>query len=136
MPPPVEGKLAVTSICLEDVSVSSGPLVFYPATHKIPPYRFSHGGIHAVNEEMPACLAYVAEHVASKAQRKEFIGKQGYVFIWHGQLLHGGSKITDLQKTRKTLVTHYWRAQDVDKSYHVKVHDSGYYFRRDHAAAG
>jgi len=136
MPPPVRDKLAVTSICLEDVSPNAGPLVYYPGTHKIPPYRFSHGGIHATESEMTSCRAYIAEQLAAvKGERKEFIGRQGDVFIWHGQLLHGGSTIIDTNKTRKTLVTHYWRARDVEPQRAQKVHDSGYYLQREHAAA-
>jgi phytanoyl-CoA hydroxylase len=135
MPPPVQDKLAVTSICLEDVSPNAGPLVYYPGTHRIPPYRFSHGGIHASDPEMPACLVYLSEQLeAMKAKREEFIGRQGDVFIWHGQLLHGGTRIADMRKTRKTLVTHYWRARDVDPQRALRVHDSGYYLRREHPA--
>jgi phytanoyl-CoA hydroxylase len=136
MAPNVEDKLAVASICLEDVSPSAGPLAYYPGSHKIPPYLFSHGGLQAIEEEMPACRAYLAEQLSViKAERKVFLGKQGDVFIWHGQLLHGGSVITDMSKTRKALVTHYWRAQDVDPETACKVHDSGYYLLRDYQEA-
>jgi ectoine hydroxylase-related dioxygenase (phytanoyl-CoA dioxygenase family) len=136
MPPPVQDKLAVGSICLEDVDPTAGPLAYYPGTHKIEPYRFSHGGIHAVESEMPACRAYVEEKLKeTKAERKEFLGKAGDVFIWHGQLLHGGSPIKDLGRTRKTLVTHYWRAQDLEEPRRAKVHETGYYLRRDYHAA-
>jgi ectoine hydroxylase-related dioxygenase (phytanoyl-CoA dioxygenase family) len=137
MPPPVQNKLAVTSICLEDVSPHAGPLAYYPGTHRIPPYRFSHGGIHAIESEMPAGRAYIAEQMAAmKSERKEFIGRQGDVFLWHGQLLHGGSRITEMRQTRKTLVTHYWRAQDVEPHFAFQVHESGYYYRRGHSSAG
>jgi ectoine hydroxylase-related dioxygenase (phytanoyl-CoA dioxygenase family) len=135
MPPPVENKLAVSSICLEDVLPEAGPLVYYPGTHKIPPYRFSHGGIHAINEEMPACRAYVEEQLQkTKASRLEFIGKAGDVFLWHGQLLHGGTPIRDLKQTRKTLVTHYWRAQDVEPERVAKMGRKAFYLIREHQA--
>ena len=112
MPPPVANKLVVSSICLEDVRPDAGPLVYYPGTHKIEPYRFSRGGIHAVSEEMPACRAYVEEQVRKiQTERREFLGKAGDVFLWHGQLLHGGTGIRNLNYTRKTLLTHYWRAR-------------------------
>ncbi len=113
MPPPVENKMAVTSICLEDVHPEAGPLVYHPGSHKLPPYRFSHCGIHAIENEMPACRAYVEEQLReANAKREVFLGEAGDVFVWHGQLLHGGTGIKDLKRTRKTLVTHYWRAQD------------------------
>lgn len=135
MPPIVENKLAVSSIALEDVRPDAGPLVYYPGSHKIAPYRFSHGGIHAVDSEMDACRAYLRQQLeAGKFERKNFLGKAGDVFLWHGQLLHGGTGINDLAKTRKTLVTHYWRACDVEPERAVKVHKTGYYLKRDHQA--
>jgi ectoine hydroxylase-related dioxygenase (phytanoyl-CoA dioxygenase family) len=135
MPPPVENKLAVSSICLEDVRPDAGPLVYYPGTHKIPPFRFSHGGIHAINEEMDACRAYVEEQLEkTKAPRLEFNGKAGDVFLWHGQLLHGGTAIKNPEHTRKTLVTHYWRAKDVEPERVAKIHRNGFYLIREHQA--
>ncbi len=132
-PAPRYDRLAVSSICLEDTHPDAGPLVYYPGSHKLPPYRFSHGGIHAVNEEMPACRAYVEEQLRkANIERKEFLGKAGDVFVWHGQLLHGGSHINNPALTRKTLVTHYWRAHDVEPERAVKVHETGYYLRREH----
>src|ERR1700685_197609 len=87
MPPIVRDKMAVSSICLEGVHEDAGPLVYYPGTHKIEPYRFSHGGIHAVESEMPACLAYLAEKLKeTNAELKLFLGQAGDVFLWHGQL--------------------------------------------------
>jgi ectoine hydroxylase-related dioxygenase (phytanoyl-CoA dioxygenase family) len=137
MPPRVPNKMVVSSICLEDVHPDAGPLVFYPGTHKIPPYRFSHGGIHAVPAEMDAARAYITKKLAeTSAERKEFLGRAGDVFLWHGQLFHGGSAIKDHNRTRKTLVTHYWRAQDVEPSRRAKVHATGYYELRQHQAAG
>ncbi len=65
MPPPVENKMAVSSICLEDVYPDAGPLTYFPGSHKLKPYRFSHGGIHAVEAEMPACRAYLEEQLSS-----------------------------------------------------------------------
>lgn len=136
MPPPVENKLAVSSICLEDVRPDAGPLIYYPGSHKIPPYRFSHGGIHAINEEMPACRAYLEDQIKTHGLKgHEFLGHEGDVFVWHGQLLHGGTGIKEASRTRKTLVTHYWRAQDVEPERVVKVHENGFYLKREHQAA-
>jgi phytanoyl-CoA hydroxylase len=113
----------------------AGPLVFYPGTQKLEPYRFSHGGIDALDSEMPACREYLEAKLKESGARKEiFLGKAGDVFLWHGQLLHGGTGIKDLSRTRKTLVTHYWRAEDVQPERRVKVHRLGYYLRREHQA--
>ncbi len=136
MPPIVENKLAVSSICLEDVSPDAGPLTYHPGSHKIPPYRFSHGGIHAIEAEMPACRAYLEDQLRNSGVKREvFLGKAGDVFLWHGQLLHGGSHIKELTRTRRTLVTHYWRAQDVEPERAIEVHRTGFYLKREHQAS-
>ncbi len=109
MPPPKAGSLIVASTCLEDVRPDAGPLFYYPGSHRIPPYVFSHGGIHAVDAEMPACRRYLEGEIAKRNLKKEiFLGKKGDVFLWHCQLVHGGSPISDLAKTRASLVVHYW----------------------------
>jgi ectoine hydroxylase-related dioxygenase (phytanoyl-CoA dioxygenase family) len=132
MPPVVPNTMAVSSICLEDVRPDAGPLVYYPGTHKIKPFVFSTGGLGSVPEEMWLCQTYLEQELRkTHYERCEFLGKAGDVFLWHGQLLHGGSGIQDLAKTRKTLVTHYWRAKDDPRA--VKVHPTGYYLQRDHA---
>ena len=135
MPPPVANKMVVSSICLEDVDPIAGPLVYYPGSHKIPPYVFSHGRIDAIEAEMPACRAYLEEKLKEyHPERKLFLGKAGDVFIWHAQLLHGGTGIKDLGHTRRTLVTHYWRAGDVEPERAVEVHKTGFYLKRAHQA--
>ncbi len=131
MPPIVPDKMAVSSICLEDVRPDAGPVVYYPGTHKIRPYRFSHGGLKAEREEMWLCREYLEEQLKKmQPERHEYLGKAGDVFIWHGQLLHGGTAIRDLSQTRRTLVTHYWRAKDDVRA--VKMHKTGYYLEREH----
>lgn len=137
-PPPPEPRdfnrrLAVSSICLEDVHPGAGPLVYYPGSHKIPPFRFPNGGFAALQDGTEQCSDYVHEQIAKTGLRREqFLGRAGDVFLWHGQLVHGGSAIAEPSRTRKTLVTHYWRAADVDPARAVKVHETGYYEKRGH----
>src|SRR6185295_9019886 len=115
MPPPVANKLVVTSICLEDWHSDTGPLSYYPGSHLIPPHVFSHGGLHAVDAEMPFAKAYIEGELRKRGLKaEEFVGKAGDVFIWHAQLYHGGRAIANRNLTRRSLVTHYWRAKDLD----------------------
>lgn len=131
--PQFNDRLAVSSICLEDVHPGAGPLVYYPGSHKIPPFRFPNGGFAALQDGTQACSAYVHEEIAKAGlRREEFLGQAGDVFLWHGQLVHGGSAISEPARTRKTLVTHYWRAADVEPSKAVKVHSTGFYEKRGH----
>lgn len=136
MPPPVQDMMVVSSICLEDQTLESGPLSYYPGSHKIPPYLFSHGGLKAVKDEMPLATDYVMAEIEQRGlKREQFVGQTGDVFIWHSQLYHGGSPILDHNKTRKSLVTHYWRKKDVRWIRTCKAKTGGYYLRRKHADA-
>ncbi len=133
MPPPVEGRMVVSSICLERQVLEAGPLSYYPGSHLIPPYRFSHGGLAAVNDEMPAARRYIDAQLVERGLTPEiFVGDVGDVFIWHAQLYHGGSAIADHNRTRRTLVTHYWASEDLSGRRRVKLKTGGAYLRRDH----
>lgn len=136
MPPPVQDKMVVSSICLEDQSPDSGTLTYYPGSHKIPPYIFSHGAPHSVPEEMEKATEYTMSEIEARSLEAEtFLGKAGDVFIWHAQLYHGGLPITDPTKTRKTLVTHYWRESDMSNYKIADYSPSGSYIIRDHQDA-
>ena len=114
MPPPVDNRMVVASIALDDVDADNGPLVYYPGSHKIPAYRFSTGRLNEVPAEMPLCMAHIEREIAARGLApEEFHGKAGDVFIWHAQLLHGGRAIRDMRRTRSSLVVHYWRAGDL-----------------------
>ena len=129
-------RLAVSSVCLEDVGKNAGPLVFYPRSHKIPPYRSSDGMYTFPVSEAPLCREYVQREIKKRGLTPEhFIGRKGDVFLWHGQLVHGGAAIMDKQQTRKTLVTHYWRAQDMDPERVLQLHKTGFYEKRTHQQA-
>lgn len=133
MPPPVENQMAVSSICLEDQSSEAGPLSFYPGSHKIKPYVFSHGGIHLAPGEMKNATAYIEEEIDKHNLTTEtFIGGAGDVFVWHAQLYHGGLPILDENKTRKTLVTHYWRRNDVEEERVAYTKEGESYLKKDH----
>src|SRR2546421_1566429 len=132
MPPPTPDKMVVTSVCLEDVHPDAGPLFYLPGSQKIPPYRFSNGTIRAIDGEMNACHAYLDQAIKERGLRREiFLGRKGDVFIWSCQIAHGGSPINDPKRTRKSLVTHYWRANDM-ALHKLEGVNGGYYFAKDH----
>ncbi len=134
MPPPGDGRMVVTSICLEDIHPDSGPVQYYPGSHLIPPYRFSHGGIHVVDmAEKKDAKTYIDGELAKRGITPEpFLGRKGDVLFWHGQLYHGGTPIRDHARTRRTLVTHYWRSGDVEAE-RVLTHAPGrHYLKREH----
>ena len=114
MPPPVEDMMVAASFALEDVDDDNGPLFYYPGSHRIPGYRFSHGLLNEIPVEASACHAYLEHEVAARhLAAVRFSGKKGDVFLWHSQLLHGGDPIRDFSRTRRSMVVHYWREQDL-----------------------
>ncbi len=110
------GYLTAAWIAFEDIHPDSGPLVYYPGSHRLP-YVFSHdvgitesdfknegyGPYHARYE--PNVRRLIDEH---KLQPHYFRAKKGDVLIWHANLLHGGSPRANLQLSRKSLVVHFF----------------------------
>jgi ectoine hydroxylase-related dioxygenase (phytanoyl-CoA dioxygenase family) len=114
MTPATPQHLAATWMAFEDVDPKAGPLVYYPGSHKIPLYQFSDGTYHAREEEMPAWSAYVEGEMAKRGIEKQtFLARKGDLFIWHSDLVHGGSAIEDSKKTRLSLVCHYFAEEDM-----------------------
>ncbi|MCB0344918.1 MAG: phytanoyl-CoA dioxygenase family protein [Bdellovibrionales bacterium] len=115
MAPQKQNKLVASWIALEDISEDAGPLKFVSGSHKIPPFIFPKSGTTvASHEEMPMVQEYIETEVAKRGLKEElFLGKKGDCLLWHAQLLHAGSKHRDRTKTRKSIVTHYWRWDDL-----------------------
>jgi hypothetical protein len=131
MTPPHKLHLAATWIALEDCQPDAGPLRYYPGSHKIEPFVFSTGSLHFVLPELPKYHEYMANEVVRLNLKEEvFCAKTGDVFIWHSQLFHGGSPILNPGRTRKSLVTHYFRAEDLPCEMQ-KVGEVGYLQVRD-----
>jgi hypothetical protein len=100
-------------IALEDVSEDSGPLVYYPGSHKWPIYMNEHLGVCSV--ESPECFDQsVYEPVwralvdANGVEPRTFMARKGQALIWAANLLHGGMKQKDSRRTRWSQVNHYY----------------------------
>ncbi|MCT7948421.1 phytanoyl-CoA dioxygenase family protein [Ancylothrix sp. C2] len=132
MTPFTDHALVATWIALEDCHPNAGPLCYIPGSHKIPIYRFSSGSPHVIENEFPAWQEYMAEEVKKNNLKEEFFTpKKGDVFIWHAQLLHGGSAIKDLNLTRKSLVNHYFTKTDcVNLQSKLVRWDGGYWMNK------
>lgn len=133
MTPPRDLNLAATWIALEDCRPEAGPLRFYPGSHRIPPYLFESGRMTAADGEMPRYQAYMQAEVEKRGLKEErFCARAGDVFIWHSQLYHGGAPIEDPTRSRRSLVTHYFLAEDLpgaDRREHVP---GGWWIARPH----
>lgn len=132
MTPPRESPLVATWTALEDCHPDAGPLAYVPGSHRIEPYRFSNGRMTELAAERDEWAAYIRDHVARLGLvEQQFLPRKGDVFIWHGQLLHGGGKRNDPKRTRRSLVSHYFtegacRAE----GYKLRHEHDGYWMQR------
>lgn len=135
MPPPAGGELIAASICLEQVTEDAGPLNYVPTSHRIPPFVNSDGGrnIRTQTEQDAANWYYQAAIRDRGLGEEKFLGKTGDVIVWHEQLVHGGLPIKDMGKTRKSLVVHYWRCEEMDHEV-LRPHRKGFFMARPHAS--
>jgi ectoine hydroxylase-related dioxygenase (phytanoyl-CoA dioxygenase family) len=132
MAPRKRDKMVVTWIALEDVHPDSGPLVYYPRSHRIPPYRFSHGGLWALDAEMGAFDEYIGKELALRGlEPQTFCPRKGDLFVWHAQLYHGGSPIRARGLTRRSMVNHFWRAEDYPADWAYEALPGRYVLRTD-----
>ncbi len=135
MTPRTPNKLAAIWVALEDAHPEAGQLFYYPRSQGIPLYTFSDGSHHATAHEMPAWVSYIGQQMAERGlQRHTFPAKKGDLFIWSANLVHGGSPIGDLTRTRKSLVCHYYAHSDcVALGYDcVPEGGDGFWLRRAH----
>jgi Protein involved in biosynthesis of mitomycin antibiotics/polyketide fumonisin len=106
------GYLAANWVAYEDIDPKSGPLVYYPGSHKLPYVLSDDCGISPEagaaaygSHYEPAIQRMIAEH---NLKPEYFIAKKGDVLIWHANLLHGGTRVEDAKLSRKALVCHFF----------------------------
>jgi hypothetical protein len=110
-----EGFLAANWIAFEDIHPDSGPLEFYPGSHRLP-YIYSRDCGIGLDEGRAGYDAYQAKYEPAVQQAlrdsglkpEYFTCRKGDVLFWHANLLHGGSLIRNGTLTRKALVCHYF----------------------------
>jgi hypothetical protein len=110
------GYLTAGWIAFEDIHPDSGPLVYYPGSHRLP-YLFSkdvdiseadfkkNGYAEYQAKYEPRIRAEVEEH---GLQPEYFQANKGDVLIWHANLIHGGSPRRNPRLSRKAVVCHYF----------------------------
>jgi hypothetical protein len=118
------GYLIAAWIALEDVTAESGPLFYYPGSHKLP-YLLNDDFGNISNTWMLGDRNYsdyedVMEDLIRKSGLKPlaFLPKKGDLLLWHANLIHGGMPITDPKSTRRSMVVHYF-AKDVIKYHEI-----------------
>jgi hypothetical protein len=123
-------------VALEDVHEDAGPLLYYPGSHRWPIYTNEHLGICGAQQAglpgqatwEPLWRELVRKNGIAQAR---FIPRRGQALIWAANLLHGGDRHLDRNRTRHSQVTHYYFD---DCSYFTPMHSDPYFgsiaFRR------
>jgi phytanoyl-CoA hydroxylase len=102
-------------IALEDIGEDNGPLHYYPGSHKLPYYLNkdydNEGNAWMIgNKSYDAYEEMIAQKIQeNKLQQKNFYAKKGDMLLWHANLFHGGNEHTNKNKTRKSVVFHYFK---------------------------
>jgi phytanoyl-CoA hydroxylase len=134
MPSKTPNMMAASWIAIDPVTETNGPLIYYPKSHLIEPFRFSHGGLEAIFAEMPAADAHMRDIIARHGLReRRLLADPGDLLIWHAQLLHGGAPIVNRRETRASLVTHYWTECDFPaEADRIDLGDRRFLLKRPH----
>ncbi|MBN4066075.1 phytanoyl-CoA dioxygenase family protein [Candidatus Amoebophilus asiaticus] len=108
-----KGFLIAVWVALEDVNEDNGPLFYYPGSHKlryVMSSDFNNGNTSLwLGKNYGNYEDKIEELIAeNKLAKQEFHAKKGDVFIWHANILHGGSKVKNKNTTRKSMVSHYF----------------------------
>lgn len=123
------GYLIAVWIALEDTHENNGPLFYYPGSHQLP-YLLNNdfnemSSVLQLGKKDYKDYEDVVEEIIqkNKLEKKVFLAKKGDVFIWHANLIHGGSPTLDPSSTRKSMVIHYY-AKDVIKYHEISERPS------------
>lgn len=118
------GYLVAVWIALEDTNEKNGPLFYYRGSHKLPyllnnDFNDTSTTLKLGRKDYKNYEDVVEEIIQKNHLEKEvFLAKKGDVFIWHANLIHGGSPTIDHSLTRKSMVIHYF-AKDVIKYHEI-----------------
>ncbi|WP_327754953.1 phytanoyl-CoA dioxygenase family protein [Sphingobium sp. SJ10-10] len=100
-------------LAMEDIGPDSGPLFYYPGSHRWPIVTNGLIGRRGYGSELrsaqdPYGPAWRALCDAHGAQQEIFLARKGQALIWCANLLHGGSRQNNPNLTRWSQVTHYY----------------------------
>lgn len=100
-------------VALEDIDEENGPLMYFPGSHRWPIYTNEHiGQCIAELEGTPTQAIYESMWrdlvEAHGAKPDYFHAKKGQALIWAANLMHGGMKQRNPDRTRWSQVTHYF----------------------------
>jgi ectoine hydroxylase len=123
------GYLIAAWIALEDTNMENGPLFYYPGSHRLPfllnnDFNEGETALTLGKKDYPDYEDAIEKLIIkNNFEKKVFLAKKGDVFIWHANLVHGGSPVLNNELTRKSMVIHYY-ANDVIKYHEISERPS------------
>ena len=118
------GYLIAAWIALEDIHPDSGPLFYFPGSHRLPyllnnDFNEGETSLKLGKKEYGDYEDKIEEQLRQSSFPKEvFLAKKGDILIWHANLIHGGLPVVNPALTRKSMVIHYY-AKDVIKYHEI-----------------
>lgn len=98
-------------LACEDIDPDSGPLVYYPGSHRAPAFaafdNCPQTNLRTCSKEVTAAYDRFLSESAGMYEPKTYLTQKGEVFLWHGMLIHGGSDVVNPALTRRSSVCHY-----------------------------
>ncbi len=133
------GYLVASWLAFEDISPNSGPLDYYPGSHRLPyllsaeagiaQREFKEKGYGIYHERYEPMIEEACRSAGLK--RQVFHAKKGDILFWHANLVHGGTPRTNPKLSRKALVCHYFAERVVTyhdlSGNHSRLHKDGMY---------
>lgn len=104
-------------VALEDADANNGPLFYHPGSQRLPVFHLDDLGIDASPEDAREHTSEVygryEERIGQVLQTSSYGCvqahlKKGQALIWSSNIFHGGSRLLDPSRTRKSQVTHYY----------------------------
>lgn len=128
-------ELAAAWIPLEDIQADAGPLVYYPGSHRpdeVGFYNWGDGSILASRDDAESVFDAYTQHLHQSIERngyqpRIFLPRRGDLLIWHGALIHGGTRMRDPALTRRSFVCHYTSMASHKQAQRYRIGD-GYSF--------
>lgn len=130
--------LAACWIALEDIHAGSGELIYYPGSNHFEHFMFSGKYKNYMperdgQEQHQRFLKSLHEKAKARGITTErLLAKKGDVLMWHAELAHGGSRISN-EHTRRSLVAHYV-PRSVKATYRKHIENT--YFELEHEGRG